>query len=62
MANPEQVEDKPVSEPGVESNVSVQDGADKVYGRPGAKGRNTILLLSLVLALVVAVLAARYLF
>lgn len=61
MANPEQVQDKPVSKPGVESNVSVQDGADKVYDRPGVKGKNTILLISLLLALVVGVLVARYL-
>lgn len=62
MANPEQIQDKPVSKPGVESNVSVQDGADKVYDRPGVRGRNTILLVSLLLALIVGVLAARYLF
>lgn len=62
MSNPEQIQDKPVSKPGVESNVSVQDGADKVYDRPGARGRNTILLISLLLALIVGVLAARYLF
>ncbi len=62
MANPEQMEDKSVSKPGVESNVSVQDGADKVYDRPGVRGRNTILLVSLLLALIVGVLAARYLF
>ncbi|CAA9577973.1 MAG: hypothetical protein AVDCRST_MAG86-2907 [uncultured Truepera sp.] len=62
MANPEQVQDKPVSKPGVESNVSVQDGADKVYGRSGARGRNTILLISLLLALIVGILVARYLF
>ncbi len=62
MANPEQVQDKPVSKPGVESNVSVQDGADKVYDRPATRGRNTILLISLFLALVIGILVARYLF
>lgn len=62
MANPEQADDKPVSKPGVESNVSVQEGADKVYDRPGAKGRNTILLVSLVLAVIVIVLSVRYFF
>ena len=62
MANPEQAQDKPVSKSGVESNVSVQDGADKVYDRPAARGKNTILLISLLLAFIVGVLVARYLF
>lgn len=62
MANPEQTDSKPVSRPGVESNVSVQDGSDKVYDRPGTKGKGAILWISLLLALVAAVLAGSYLF
>jgi len=62
MANPENVDDKPVSKPGVEENIPVQDGADKVYHRPGTKGRGVILLVSLGLTLVAAILTARYVF
>lgn len=62
MANPENVDDKPVSKPGVEENIPVQDGADKVYHRPGTKGRGVILLISLILTLVAAILTARYVF
>ena len=62
MSNPEQTKDEPVAKPGVESNVSVQNGSDEVYDRPRPKGRNTILLVSLVLLVVVVVLVSRYLF
>lgn len=63
MANPEQIEDRPLSEPETENNVSVQDGADKVYERPAGRGKNTILLVTLVLVIIVTVaLALGYLF
>ncbi len=62
MANPEQTDSEPLSRPGVESNVSAQDGSDKVYDRPGAKGKGVILWVSLLLAVVAAVLAGSYLF
>ncbi len=62
MANPEQTDSERVSRPGVDRNVSVQDGSDKVYDRPGPKGRGTILWVSLILTVVVAVLAVLYLF
>lgn len=62
MANPEQAEDEPVSKPETASNVSVQDGADKVYERPEVRGKNTILLVTLVLVVVILALASQYLF
>ncbi len=62
MANPEQTQDKSVSEPGVESNIPVQNASDEVYDRPTPKGKNTILLVSLVLLVIVVVLVSRYLF
>ena len=62
MANPEQTQDEPVAKPGVESNVPVQNDSDEVYDRPEPKGRNTILLVSLVLVVIVVVLVSRYLF
>jgi hypothetical protein len=62
MANPEQAEDKPVSKLETASNVSVQDGADKVYERPAVRGKNTLLLTTLVLVIIAVVLAWRYLF
>lgn len=62
MANPADIDDKPVSKPGTEENIPVQDGADKVYHRPGTKGRGVIMLVSLGLTIVAAILTARYLF
>ena len=62
MSNPEQIEDEPVSKPGVEDNIPVQNGSDEVYERPTPKGKNTILLVSLILLVVVVVLVSRYLF
>lgn len=62
MPDPEQTDSEPASKPGVESNVSVQDGSDKVYGRPGPKGKGAILWVSLILTVVAAVLAVLYLF
>lgn len=62
MANPENGDDKPLSKPGVEENIPVQDGADKVYKRPGTKGRGVILLVSLGLTIVAAILAVRFVF
>lgn len=62
MADPEQTDSKPVSRAGVERNVSVQDGSDKVYNRPGPKGRGPILWVSLILAVVAGVWAVSYLF
>lgn len=62
MPDPEQTDAKPVSRAGVDRNVSVQDGSDKVYGRPGPKGRGPILWISLILTVIVAVLASLYLF
>lgn len=62
MANPEQTDAKPVSRAGVDRNVSVQDGSDKVYDRPGPKGKGAILWVSVVVAVVAAVLAVTYLF
>lgn len=62
MAGPENTQDQPVSKPEVQENIPVQDGADKVYERPGVRGRNTILLVTLVLAVVIVALASRYLF
>ena len=62
MADPEQTKDEPVSKPGVASNVPVQNGSDEVYDRPKPKGRNTILLVSLVLLVVVVIFVSRYLF
>lgn len=61
MANPEQQGNKPLSEPGTEHNIPVQDGANKVYERPHTPGRNVILLTALVLAVIVIALASRYL-
>jgi hypothetical protein len=61
VANPEQQGDRPVSEPETERNVPVQDGADKVYKRPHPRGKNVILLTTLVLAVIVIALASRYL-
>lgn len=60
--NPEQTGDAPLSKPGVESNEAVQDGADKVYDRPKAKGKNTILLVSLLLLIALLFVLSRYLF
>ena len=62
MPNPEQTDSKPVSRAGVDRNVSVQDGSDKVYGRPGPKGRGPILWMSLVLTVIAAALTVLYLF
>ena len=62
MSNPEQLKDEPVAKPGVESNVPVQNGSDEVYDRPEPKGRNTILLVSLVLVVIAVIIVARYLF
>ena len=62
MSNPEQLKDEPVAKPGVESNVPVQNGSDKVYDRPEPRGRNTILLVSLVLVVIAVIVVARYLF
>ena len=62
MANPEQAQDKPVLKPGVESNIPVQNASDEVYDRPEPKGKNMILLVSLVLLVIVVVLASLYLF
>ena len=62
MANPENTDDKPLSAPGVEENLPVQDGADKAVDRPETRGRGVILLVSLVLTVVAAVLAARFVF
>ncbi len=62
MANPEQPEDKPVSKPETASNVSVQDGAEKVYERSGVGGKNTVLLTTLVLIVIAEALVWHYLF
>ena len=62
MPDPEQTDSKPVSRPGVDRNVSVQDGSDKVYDRPGPKGRGPILWVSLILSVIAAVAAVLYLF
>lgn len=62
MPDPEQTNSKPASRAGVDRNTSVQDGSDKVYDRPGPKGRGPILWVSLILAVVAGVLAAVYLF
>ena len=62
MADPERTKDEPVAKPGVESNVPVQNGSDEVYNRPTPKGKNAILLISLVLLVIVVVLLSRYLF
>lgn len=62
MADPESIKDRPISKPEVQDNIPVQDGADKVYERQGVRGKNTILLVTLVLAVVISVLASRYLF
>lgn len=61
MANLEQQRDRPVSAPETERNIPVQDGADKVYERPHPRGKNTILLTTLVLAVIVIALVSRYL-
>lgn len=62
MTNPEQTRDESLAKPGVESNVPVQNGSDEVYDRPTPRGKNTILLISLILVVVAAVLASLYLF
>ena len=62
VPDPEQTHSEPVSRAGVDRNVSVQDGSDKVYGRPGPKGRGPILWVSLILTVIAAVLAVLYLF
>ncbi len=61
MADPEQTQDEPVAKPGVESNVPVQSGSDEVYNRPTPSGKNTILLVGLVLVVVI-ILISIYLF
>lgn len=62
MANPEQTDDQPVAKPGVESNVPVQNGSDEVYDRPTPKGKNVIVLVSLILVVAAVILASLYLF
>lgn len=62
MANPEQTDSENLSRPGVDRLSDVQDGADKVYNRPGPRGKNTIMWVSLAVAAVVAVIAGLYLF
>lgn len=62
MPDPEQTDSEPVSRAGVDRNVSVQDGSDKVYNRPGPRGRGLILWVSLVVTVIVAALAVLYLF
>ena len=62
MPDPEQTDSKPVSRVGVDRNVSGQDGSDKVYDRPGPKGRGPILWVSLILTVIAAVAAVLYLF
>lgn len=62
MANPEQTDDQPVAKPGVESNAPVQNGSDEVYDRPTPKGKNVIVLVSLILVVAAVILASLYLF
>ena len=62
MANPEHTDDQPLSKPGVEANIPVQDGADKAVDRPETKGKGVILWVSLGLTVVAAILAARFVF
>ncbi len=62
VPDPEQTDSEPISRAGVDRNISVQDGSDKVYDRPGPKGRGPILWVSLIVTVVVAALAVLYLF
>ncbi len=62
MANPENTDDQPLSKPGIEANVPVQDGADKAVERPETKGKGVILWVSLGLTIIAAILTVRFLF
>ncbi len=62
MANPEHTDEQPLSKPGVEANVPVQDGADKAVERPETKGKGVILWVSLGLTIIAAILTVRFLF